>query len=141
MGSVVSDLVIIEPSWVLLLLCEDFFNHFKLLVLASNGQRELLNEFNEFRDLVVRDLAVAEFIDVLAFKRHSFFETSKAEGFFAVLHVWDSDDLDILDRLMSTKVFFDFPRTDYEKAKVNLLIHVNNVKEEITLGRCFRLLG
>src|SRR5258707_5045075 len=88
----------------------DRLAHDEFLDLAGDGHREFVDEFDVARDLVVRDLAVAEGADVLGRQRLAGSRPDPCAELLAVAVVGDAENLYVLNLGMAVEKLLDLAR-------------------------------
>src|SRR5690606_10571521 len=81
--------------------------HLELLYLARHRHRKAIDELHIARDLVVRDLALAEIDDLIARKRDAGAGLYPGADLLAVFRIGHADHLHVLDLGMPEEVFLD----------------------------------
>src|SRR6266498_3159839 len=86
--------------------------HPELLHLAGHGHRERVDEAHVVRDLEQRDLAAAEFLQLVLVELGALLEDDPGADRLAVALVGDADHLHVLDRRMRVQELLDLARVD-----------------------------
>src|SRR5262245_58611002 len=86
--------------------------HDELLSLATDGHREAFDELDVARDLVMRDLPVTEFANLVDCRLRAVTQLDPGHDLFAVLQIRHADHLHILDLGMGVQELFDLAWVD-----------------------------
>src|ERR1700733_2842379 len=90
----------------------DGFAHHEFLDLAGDGHRKLVDEFDVARDLVVRDLALAEGAYLVGGQALAGPDADPGAQLLAVALVGDAENLHVLDLRMAIQEFLDLARIE-----------------------------
>src|SRR5258708_21992300 len=90
----------------------DRVTHDEFLDLAGDGHREFVDEFDVARDLVVRDLAMAEGADFLGRQRLAGSRPDPGAQLLAITIVGDAENLHVLNLRVTVQKFLDLARIE-----------------------------
>src|SRR5689334_17121514 len=91
-------------------LADRLLAHHELLDLAGDGHRELRDELDVARDLVVGDLALAELADLLGRRGLAGMQLDPGTDLLAVARIGHADHLHVLDLGMPIQELLDLAR-------------------------------
>src|SRR5689334_9951945 len=109
----------------------DRVSHHEFLDLAGHGHRELVDEFDIARDLVVRDLAVAERADLFRCQRLARAYAHPCAELLAIAIVGDAEHLHVLDLGMAIQELLDLARIEVLAATDH---HVLDAADDVAIA-------